>query len=132
MSSENYIIFFDGICGLCNNFVNRLLELDKKHNLKFATLQGQTAKKLLDPKLANELETLVFYDNGKVFTKSTAALKAIIKLRRLYSVCAVFFIFPNFFRDWIYDWVAKNRYQWFGKREVCRLPTPSEKKFFLD
>ena len=121
------IIFFDGVCGLCNKTVNFLMRIDKRQNVKFAPLQGQTAQGRLPAEIIEDLNTLIFYENGKLSNRSTAVLRAIKAIGGFWRLLYVFIIIPSPMRDWIYKTVAKNRYKWFGKHDTCRMPTPEER-----
>ena len=125
------ILFFDGKCGLCNRLVNFVMSHDPKHQLNFATLQGQTANVLLDIKKTTDLNTLVFYDEGKIFTKSAAVLQIISYLNWPWKIILIAKLFPTKLCDIIYNFISKRRYSWFGSSDSCRLPTSEEKLFFL-
>jgi predicted DCC family thiol-disulfide oxidoreductase YuxK len=132
MKSDGPIVFFDGVCGLCNRFIDVLFKLDSKRDrLKFAALQGETAKKVIPAETLDQLNTVVIYIEGKLYYQSTGVLKLCAFLPWYYQWMQVFLILPKGFRDWIYNWVSKNRYKWFGKKETCRLPTPEERAKFL-
>ena len=120
---DQKIVFFDGICVLCNRAVDFLLKKDHKKRLKFASLQSTVATAFLHQLLNHPLneDTIIFYDAGRVYTKSTAVLKIAGYLALPYSTFAIFLVIPRQFRDWIYDIVAGNRTKWFGKREQCRV-----------
>lgn len=124
------IVFFDGVCNLCNAFVDFVIR--RNSDLKFSSLQGQAAAKALPADLTRELPSVVFQSQGQIFTESTAALKILARLGGLWPILSVLLIFPKFLRDPVYRWVGRNRYAWFGKRETCRLPTPEERARFLD
>jgi predicted DCC family thiol-disulfide oxidoreductase YuxK len=128
------IILFDGVCNLCNSAVNFVIKRDKKFILKFATLQSNLAKDLLATHHlpANELESFVFIENNKIDTRSTAALKVCKHLSGLWPLMYGFIIVPKFIRDGIYNWISKNRYQWFGIRDECMMPTPDLRARFLN
>lgn len=129
---DHPILFFDGVCNLCNKVVDFFIKKDTNQIIRYSSLQGETAKKLLDPKLINELNTVVFFEKGKTYTKSEAVIRALIHLGPKYALTSIFLVLPSFFRDPFYNLVAKTRYKFFGKRDSCRLPTHSEKKLFLD
>jgi len=125
------LIFFDGICLLCNGFVDLLIRLDKHKKLNYAPLQGSTAKSLLN-KNYRQLDMVVFKDSrGALFTKSTAVIEIAIHLGGIWKIFIVFKIIPLFMRDWIYDRIATNRYKIFGTRKSCRLPSPNSKDQIL-
>jgi len=118
------IVFFDGVCVLCNRAVDFLLKKDHKERLKFASLQSDNAIAFLQ-QLQNQPvkeDTIIFYDEGRFFMKSTAVLKIAGYLGLPYSVFAMFLIIPRPWRDGIYDIIARNRVKWFGTREKCRIP----------
>lgn len=128
------VILFDGVCNLCNGYVNWLIDHDKNNLFKFASLQSNAGKKLVTQLglEGNYLDTIVLYDNGKGYTHSTAVLKISKQLNGIYSLAVIFFIVPAFIRNIVYNMVARNRYKWFGKRDTCRIPTPELKDRFLD
>lgn len=128
------IIFFDGVCNLCNSSVNFVIDRDPKGKFKFAALQSDQARAILNGTSIRpeDLESIVFYDGQKTFRKSRAALEIARRMKGLWPVLYVFIIFPGFLRDIVYDFIARNRYKWFGKREACRVPTPELKSRFLD
>lgn len=130
-TEKSKILFFDGVCNLCNQFVDFLIRHDPRGKLKFASLQDEGAKKYVPEDLRNSLNTVVFYYNGHLFTESTAAIWAISSLGGPYLLLRVLLIIPESLRNAGYAYIAKNRYKWFGKRETCRLPTSEERKRFL-
>ena len=123
------IVFFDGVCGLCNQSVNILIRLDKHKIFKYSSLQGEYVKTL---DIKEELDSIVFYDEGKTYYKTTAILKILRSLGGMWVVSNICYIIPRFIRDFIYDIVAKYRYNIFGKMESCRMPKSEEKELFLD
>lgn len=127
------VILFDGVCNLCNASVQFIIERDKKRYFRFATLQGETAKRLLANHKINHKKTesviLVFGD--RAFLHSRAALEITKKLNGLWPLLYVFRFIPAVLRDKIYDWIAKNRYRWFGKREACMIPSRELQELFL-
>lgn len=127
------IILFDGVCNLCNGSVIFILEREKHPKFKFASIQSETGKELLEwcglPKDFNQAVILI--DGGRVYLGSTAALKIGQSLKFPWSfLSSAGFIVPNFIRDWVYAQIAKHRYQWFGKRDVCMVPTQELKARF--
>ncbi|MCS6976676.1 MAG: DCC1-like thiol-disulfide oxidoreductase family protein [Gemmatales bacterium] len=129
---EQPIIFFDGVCGLCNRFVDTMLRADKDGIFRFAPLQGETAKALLPP-LGEDAGawSVVYRDSQGTYRESEAVLRAMKRLGGWWGMLAVLRIVPRPVRDGIYRLIARNRYRWFGKRTSCRLPTPEERARFL-
>lgn len=132
METQKPILFFDGVCNLCNAFVDFLIRRDKKQKLMFASLQGKTAAKLLSQEQLQHMDSLVVYDDGKVYKKADAIRRLIIHLGGLWKIFLVFYIFPNFILNFFYDRIAKIRYKILGKKETCRVPTAEERARFLD
>jgi prepilin-type processing-associated H-X9-DG protein len=131
MNKQN-IVFFDGHCILCNGFVDFLLKADKSNSLFFAPLQGTTAKDVVPQNYLANLQTVIFIDyNRQLFMKSNAVIRIIVSLGRFWKLGRLFYIIPRPVRDYIYDWVARNRFNWFGRREVCRVPSQQEKSKVL-
>ena len=125
------IVFFDGECNLCNSTVDFLVRRDRGHNLRFASLQGETARKILPPGVRESLDTVVLWREGELFRKSSAALRALAACGGLWFGAKVFLLVPRSLRDLIYDIVARNRFRWFGRRETCRIPTAAEREVLL-
>jgi len=132
MSDKEYaIVYFDGVCGLCNKFVNFLFRKDaKKNRLRFATLQGETAKQLHLTE-TEKMQSIVFEEDGILYRKSTAAIKILLVIGGGWKLMYLCYVFPRFLRDFVYDVVAANRYKWWGKMDACRLPTMEEVAKFL-
>jgi len=130
---ENKIILFDGICNFCNYWINFILDHDKKDIFRFAALQSKKGGELLEkfdlPK--DDFNSVILIFENKVFFKSTAAFQIAKDLGGFYKWFLGFKILPAFFTDFIYDFIAKNRYKIFGKSESCRIPTAKEKSKFL-
>lgn len=125
------IIFFDGVCHLCNGFVDAIVSRDKTHYFLFAPLQGSTAQELLSHEDRKSLETVIYREKNQTFRQSTAVLKILISLGGPYQIFRLGWLVPRFIRDAIYKVIARNRYSWFGQREFCRLPTSDEKDYLL-
>jgi len=131
---QQKIILFDGVCNLCNGSVIFILQGERRPSFKFASIQSEAGKELLNwcglPVDYNQAVILI--DTGKTYLGSTAALKIGQTLKFPWSLLSsAGFIVPKFIRDWIYNQIATHRYQWFGKRDVCMLPTESLKTRFL-
>lgn len=128
------VILFDGICNYCNAMVNFIIRQDKKKIFRFAALQSGAGQEILRefdlPK--NNLESFILVDNGKIYQRSSAALRLYHKLSWYWKWTLVFWIVPKFIRDGVYNLVAKNRYKWFGKKERCMIPLPEVRDRFLE
>ncbi len=133
MSAEK-VILFDGVCNLCNGAINFILKHDPKAQFKFASLQGTTGQKLLAQHDINPKETdsIVLIEPKRVSVKSSAALRIAKYLSKGYPLLYGFMIVPGFIRNAVYDFIAANRYKWFGKKDSCMIPTPELKSRFLD
>ena len=124
-TQDKPVIFFDGVCNLCNSSVQFILKKDTKNIFLFSSLQSDAAKDiLLQYNLENfDLSSIILLDNGIIYQKSTAILKITKRLKGIYKCFYLFIIIPKFIRDAMYSFIAKNRYKWFGKRVSCMLPT---------
>lgn len=131
--NNNPIILFDGVCNFCNGIVNFIIRQDKKNLFRFAALQSESGKKLLEQYGIDwkNNDSFVVIQNGKAYEKSTAALKVSNQLPWYWKWSQLFWILPKFIRDALYNIIAKNRYKWFGKKEECMIPTPELKERFL-
>lgn len=127
------IVYFDGLCALCDGFVRFVVARDGLGRFRFAPLQGETAKLRLTGKLDTEgMKTVVLeQEDHALRVKSDAVLAILAGLGHGWQLTGVLRIVPRFLRDWVYDVVAKYRHRWFGKRDACRLPTPAERERFL-
>ena len=130
-NSHHTIVFFDGVCALCNSSVRWIIKRDKKKIFRYAPLQGETARELLHSKTNPIPQTIIYLDSNKIFTKSTAALQITKKLPFAWKLLYGLAIIPAPFRDAVYDYISKNRYKWFGKYESCPLPSEVERDLFL-
>lgn len=127
------ILLFDGYCNLCQSSVQFVLKHEKKPELYFTSLQSETGVQLLkhysiDP---NKVDSFVLIENNKAFVKSSAALRVLKYLKGLYPLGFGFIIVPQFIRNIVYDFIAKNRYKWYGKTDSCMLPDKDLLKRFL-
>ncbi len=127
------VVYFDGVCNLCNSAVNFLIDQDKQGKLKFASLQSEAGKAVLHHSGLPErdYDSFIFLKNGQLFQKSDAVLEVVRLLGGGWSLLYGFKIVPRAWRDWFYTQIAQNRYRWFGKRTQCRLPTPELRARFL-
>jgi predicted DCC family thiol-disulfide oxidoreductase YuxK len=128
------VVLFDGECNLCSGAVQFILKRDPAGKFRFASLQSDTGRQLLSKRDLDVqgLQTIVLIKGENCFTKSDAALEIARNLSGLWPVLYAFKILPRFIRNPVYDWIARNRYRWFGKRETCWLPSDKWKARFLD
>jgi predicted DCC family thiol-disulfide oxidoreductase YuxK len=124
------IVFYDGVCGLCDHSVQFIIKHDSQRIFRFATLQSDFAKHTLGSSIS--FDSFVLFENGNAFYRSTAALKMFQLLGGVWLLFYVLIIVPPFIRNGIYDFVARNRYKWFGKLDSCKIPTPEQRGLFLD
>ena len=130
------VVLFDGVCNLCNDWVNFVIDRDQSATFRFASLQSDEARELLES-IGHELaiksgpETILLVDSGQVYEKSDAVLRILAGLGRGWAFSRLLRIIPRFVRDAVYDIVARNRYSWFGRTEVCRVPTEDLQSRFL-
>ncbi|WP_210489985.1 thiol-disulfide oxidoreductase DCC family protein [Rufibacter aurantiacus] len=126
-------ILFDGVCNLCNGFVQFVINNDPKSYFKFASLQSDTGQQVLKAYglPTEQFKSVLLVEDGKIYTRSTAALRIVRRLSGGWAGLYVFVLMPKFLRDPLYNWVSKNRYRWFGQQESCMLPTPELKARFL-
>lgn len=126
------ILLFDGVCNFCNDAVNFVIDHDPKERFRFASLQSDLGVRLIEEHgLPPEVWSSILIEGERVSTRSTAALRAAKYLRFPLPLLSVFLLVPRFIRDAAYDWFAARRYQFFGKAEVCRVPTPEMRRRFL-
>jgi predicted DCC family thiol-disulfide oxidoreductase YuxK len=132
--SGHGIILFDGVCNLCNRVVQFIIPRDSNRYFYYAALQSNVGQQLLKQYHLSSMEinTVILIQNGKLYTKSTAALLVARKLPGLWPILVIFILIPRFIRDPIYDWVARNRYKWFGQKSECMMPTAETKMRFLE
>lgn len=130
---RNDIIFFDGVCNLCNASIDFIIKRDKNNRFLVGALQDENSRKVLVEYQVdvNYLDSIVLLQDGEIYCKSTAALKISRSLSGIWPVFYPLINLPEGFRDTIYDWIASNRYAWFGKKDTCRLPTHQERAKFL-
>ena len=130
---NNSIVLFDGVCNLCNNSVQFIIKKDKEKRFLFTSLQSDAGRDiLLQFHLKKyDLNTIILIENGIVYQKSTAILKIVRCLPNLWKFIYGFIIIPPFIRDYLYAIIANNRYKWFGKKEVCMIPSKELEDRFL-
>jgi len=129
------LILFDGVCNLCNTSVQYVIKHDKKNVFMFTALQSNVGQAIIKEFNINTLKTdsiLLYSPEKGIAKKSTAALNIASQLGFPQNLMSVFYIIPPFIRNWIYDYIAKNRYKWYGKQDACIIPTPELKSKFLE
>jgi predicted DCC family thiol-disulfide oxidoreductase YuxK len=126
------VIFFDGVCNLCNGFVNFIFKFNPPRQMMMTSLQGKYAKEVLPQELLCDLDTVVYQRGNHFYSKSCAIIWILYDLSWLLRPLIIFLLLPSVIRDGIYQWISKNRYRFFGKKETCMLPTPEQSAHFLD
>jgi len=129
------LILFDGVCNLCNASVHYVIKHDKKNLFLFTALQSEIGQNIIEHYTidTSKIDSILLYTPEKgIHYKSTAALKVASQLGFPINILAIFLIIPNFIRNWVYDFIAKNRYKWYGKKDACMIPTPELKSKFLE
>jgi predicted DCC family thiol-disulfide oxidoreductase YuxK len=133
MPTDN-VIFFDGVCKFCNASVNFALKHNSKKHLFFSPLQSNFATTTLKPfgYDVTQVSSVVFLKDGKIYTQSSGAFAICKELDWPWKVVYIFIFVPKFIRDFFYNFIAKRRYQWFGKLDTCRVPSAAERERFLE
>jgi predicted DCC family thiol-disulfide oxidoreductase YuxK len=128
------VVLFDGVCNLCNGFVQFVIARDPAGRFRFAALQSEAARRLLGRRDTPQEwpDSIVLVEDGGVFTRSTAVLRVARALRFPWPLACAFLGVPRPLRDWVYDLIARKRYDWFGRRDVCIVPTPDLRARFID
>ncbi len=132
--AQNPVLFFDGVCNLCNGAIQFVIKHDKQQKLLFASLQSEAGKKAISGVTAQYQyypDSLLLFYKGKYYIQSDAVLRTAKLMGGAWSAFYVFIIIPRFIRDGLYRFVSRNRYKWYGKRDACMIPTPELKARFL-
>lgn len=135
LPNNKQIVLFDGVCNFCNASILKIIKNDKKNIFLFASLQSEIGKEItqhfnID---TNFIDSIILVESKTNYAiKSTAALKIAKQFGGLWWLFQIFWLLPTSFRDFFYDYIAKNRYKWFGKKESCMIPTPEIKSKFID
>ncbi len=135
MENDKKIILFDGVCNLCNGAVQFIIKRDKNEIFQFSPLQGAMGKKLISERNIDvgKVDSIILIEPGKAYyIKSDAVLKIGMELRNYGTISFVLNLIPSTLRNIVYDFIARNRYKWYGKKEVCMVPTPALKNKFLE
>ncbi|MGS4344639.1 thiol-disulfide oxidoreductase DCC family protein [Myroides odoratus] len=128
------IVLFDGVCNLCDNVVNKVIVADRRDQFRFTSLDSEIGQKILQQIGVDRTQTdsIVLYIPGEAYyVKSQAALMIAKYLGGWYSLLSIFMILPTKLADSLYDYIAKNRYKWYGKKDACMIPSPAIRKKFL-
>lgn len=134
MNSNKKIILFDGVCNLCNSSVQFAIKRDENDIFRYAAIQSETGEKLLTERNidTNEIDSIILIEpNIAYYTKSTAALEIGKDLKGLRTISSILLWLPESFRNIVYDFIAANRYKWYGKKEACMIPTEELKSKFI-
>lgn len=128
-----YVVLFDGVCNLCNSSVNWIIDHDKRDEFRFASLQSAYGQEVIRKfnLQGDYLNTVILVENEKLYTRSAAVLRILMHIGGFYKLAGIFWLVPGIVRDVVYNYIARNRYKWFGKKESCRIPTPELKSKFL-
>ena len=127
------LVLFDGVCNLCNAAIQFIIRRDPREHFQFAALTSEAARRSLGTlPPATMPDSVILVDQGRVFTRSDAALHIVRRLTFPWFLGYGLIVLPRGLRDAVYDAVAQRRYRWFGRREACMVPSPSLRKRFLD
>ena len=131
--NSNPVILFDGVCNLCNRSVQLIIKHDPAAKFLFASLQSETGQQLLQQYhlQPNDLNSFILIQDDKVYNRSSGALRVAGQIKGAWKLLYAFMIVPKFIRDAVYNWIARNRYKWFGKKNACMVPGPELKARFL-
>ncbi len=134
MENDKKIILFDGVCNLCNGAVQFIIKRDKKDLFRYAALQSEIGERLIEERGidTSKVDSIILVEPGVAyFTKSDAVLRIGQDFGGLWKGLALFTWIPRIIRDTLYDFIARNRYKWFGKKDQCMIPTPELQAKFL-
>ena len=131
---DGAVILFDGVCNLCSGFVQFVVPRDTEDKYRFASLQSDVGRELLAEHdlPVDELESVVLLEDGESYQKSAAIIRIAAGLGGAYRLLSPFRYVPRSLRDWVYDFVAEHRYQWFGKKDRCMIPSGDVESRFLE
>lgn len=125
------IVLFDGVCNFCDASVQFIIKRDPKAYFQFASIQSEAGQRYVEQYQLHSINSVIVIENNHAYTKSSAALQIVKRFSGMWKLLIVAKIIPLPIRDKVYDYIAKNRYKWFGKKEVCHLPTQEERERFL-
>ncbi|WP_010134757.1 thiol-disulfide oxidoreductase DCC family protein [Ochrovirga pacifica] len=128
---QHQIILFDGVCNLCNQSVQVVIKNDAHNVFRFAALQSDKGLNFIKKNDLVNIDSILLITQNQIYTKSSAALQIAKQLKGVYPLLFVFYPIPKAIRDWVYVYIAKNRYRWFGKKEHCMVPSTELKEKFI-
>ncbi|MEZ0006413.1 putative DCC family thiol-disulfide oxidoreductase YuxK [Flavobacterium sp. 28YEA47A] len=131
---DKKIILFDGVCNLCDSSIQFIIKHDKKDIFRFVALQSEIGLEIINHIGIDtaKIDSILLYEPGKAYYyKAQAALKIAKELGGIYTAISWFSILPDFLTNAVYDYIARNRYKWYGKKDACMIPTPELKAKFL-
>lgn len=134
-TTNNPILYFDGVCNLCNASVQYVIRKDKKEVFRFASLQSRAGEQILHryrEKHTIVPDSILLWHKDKIYVQSDAALHTLILFGGIYKLAVILLVIPRFIRDAVYNFVAKSRYKWFGKKDTCMVPAKEQQHRFLD
>jgi predicted DCC family thiol-disulfide oxidoreductase YuxK len=132
-TTEHPVLLFDGVCNLCNSSVQFIIERDPDARFRFASLQSEEGQAVLSrfENRPSDLSSVVLIQDDQLYARSEAALRVARQLGGGWSLLYAFIVVPRPIRDAVYDWIARNRYRWFGKKDACMIPSPDLQSRFL-
>lgn len=134
LPKDKKLILFDGVCNLCDATVQFIIKHDKQDVFRFVALQSELGQEIVKyiGVDTSKTDSIILYEPGRAYYyKAEAAIRIAKELGGIYSLVGIFSVLPNWFSNKIYDYVARNRYKWYGKKEQCMIPTPEMKAKFL-
>lgn len=129
ISHNKPVVFYDGVCGLCNRSVQSILKKDKKNTFLFSPLQSTFAKEKLGESYT--VSTIILYHQHQIYLRSDAIIKIATILGGIYKIAVIGYLIPKLWRDAWYNYIANRRYKWFGKYDTCKLPNQNEAQRFI-
>jgi predicted DCC family thiol-disulfide oxidoreductase YuxK len=133
MNNFDKIVLFDGVCNFCQSSVQFIIKHESNQELKFASLQSEFGKSIIQQyQIPKDTDSIVFIEQQKAYIKSDAALKISTYFKFPFNLLIILKIVPTFIRNKVYDYIAKNRYAWFGKQDACMLPSAEIRNRFIE
>lgn len=135
LPKDKKIILFDGVCNLCDSFVQFIIKRDKEDIFRFVPLQSELGARIIKHigVDTSKIDSIILYEPGTAYYyKAKAAIRIAKYIGGIYSLLGIFSVLPKGISNIVYDYVARNRYKWYGKKESCMVPTPELKAKFLE